>query len=462
MKNALLTLSLAASLGGCATMEPALISGKLDNADGLPSGLWRSDGYGYIVDFGNQAQVYNVAGDFCVALAQGQEGPMQYFDSFRLSGDRSELELSHSAEPYVIRLHPESALPASCSAGEQTALQNFDAFASFFAEHYAFFELYGVDWPVATQTARAELGDSPGDGAVVGAMIGLLSRLKDGHIRLSATVDGEEGEFIPYPGKTAEAVQRTYRGEGSANAALGRQYLRADIERDILGGQGQNAANERLKFGITSDDIGYIAVMGEGGYTGREGAPFADEIEALHPAMEEAIALFNSRGVKAVIVDLSVNQGGYDFLAREIARFFTSKRQIAYSKYAGDAQDQTPQTFYIDPSPGEAFVGPVYVMTSDMTVSAGELLTLSLRALPNVTHAGAPTRGALSDVLTKYLPNGWEVTLSNEVYLDHEGTAWEGRGVTPEIAIEVFDPEAPLNGHFPAVEELIALIDKRH
>lgn len=52
---------------------------------------------------------------------------------------------------------------------------------------------------------------------------------------------------------------------------------------------------------------------------------------------------------------------------------------------------------------------PVFVLTSDVTVSAAGTLLLSLRALPNVTHLGATTRGALSDVLTKPLLNGWEV-----------------------------------------------------
>jgi C-terminal processing protease CtpA/Prc len=41
-------------------------------------------------------------------------------------------------------------------------------------------------------------------------------------------------------------------------------------------------------------------------------------------------------------------------------------------------------------------------------------------------------------MLTKPLPNGWAVTLSNEVYLDADGKAWEARGIPPKIAIPVF------------------------
>ncbi len=121
--------------------------------------------------------------------------------------------------------------------------------------------------------------------------------------------------------------------------------------------------------------------------------------------------------------------------------------------------DRTPQPVFIEPRSSLSFAGPVYVLTSDVTVSAAEVLTLSLRALPNVTHVGSKTHGALSDVLEKKLPNGWRVTLSNEVYLDHEGVSWEGRGIPPEHEWQVFDLTNPFSGHLRSVERIIALID---
>ena len=229
-----------------------------------------------------------------------------------------------------------------------------------------------------------------------------------------------------------------------------------------MAADGQDILNERIKYGITSGDIGYIAVMAEGGYASGKDASFDEELAALSSGMSAAMDFFNENRVKAVIVDLSVNHGGYDFLSRAIAGSFTDKRIAAYSKYAHDAGEQTPFQLYVLPSSGTKYLGPVYVMTSDMTVSAGEILTLSLRSLPNVIHVGAPTRGAFSDVLTKYLPNGWEITMSNEVYADHRGIVWEGKGIKPDIAIEVFDPKNPLSGHLSAVEKLVSHIDSKH
>ncbi|MCB1590330.1 MAG: hypothetical protein KDI56_15575, partial [Xanthomonadales bacterium] len=88
---------------------------------------------------------------------------------------------------------------------------------------------------------------------------------------------------------------------------------------------------------------------------------------------------------------------------------------------------------------------PVYLLTSDITVSGGEILTLALRALPQVIHVGAATRGALSDILEKPLGEGWVLTLSNEVYRDTQGQLWEGRGIEPQRPLPVFEAgQAPL------------------
>jgi carboxyl-terminal processing protease len=76
-------------------------------------------------------------------------------------------------------------------------------------------------------------------------------------------------------------------------------------------------------------------------------------------------------------------------------------------------------------------------VTDRETISAAEILTMCLRALPNVTHIGEATRGSLSDILTKDLPNGWTLNLSNEVYLDSERKGWEGKGIPPHTEFMV-------------------------
>jgi carboxyl-terminal processing protease len=170
---------------------------------------------------------------------------------------------------------------------------------------------------------------------------------------------------------------------------------------------------------------------------------------------------FQKRRAKALIMDLSVNMGGYDFIARDIANRFASRATLAYQKRALDSTISKPFPHDIAPHEGTRFIHPVYVLTSQATVSGGEVLTLALRALPQTVHAGQATRGAFSDVLTKTLPNGWKISLSNEAYVDARGENWEGRGIAPQLPIRVFDPENPISSHKAAVRSLAETIKSR-
>ncbi|WP_395376604.1 S41 family peptidase [Marinicella sp. W31] len=432
----------------------------LQNIQQKAGGIWLSDGYGYLIQSADVVTVYNITPTVCLQLSQDQDSPLNYVDRFEVDENATSMDIFSSFEPYRVTLNKIPQLPEHCKKSPSyNAIDVFDAFSSFYAQHYAFFEIHGVDWHKETTQIKKQLEVNTPDSSLIEPVIGLLSRLKDGHVGISGEIDGEEGEFIAYPGSTLQAVQEEFKGEGSAMAAFGKQFLREDIEKNILLGQGKNAVNERIKYGLTQNNIGYMAIMSVGGFSDKE-SDYAAEAEALRMALDNILSYFNQNKVKAVIIDLSVNRGGYDYLGRQIAERFTKKTVHAYSKYAADAKSKRPQKLSLNASKQFVFTGPVYVLTSDITVSAAEILTISLRALPNVTHVGSKTRGAFSDVLTKYLPNGWELSMSNEVYLDHEGINWEGRGVTPEVEFEVFNVNNPFSGHMPAIRKTIALINQ--
>ena len=66
-----------------------------------------------------------------------------------------------------------------------------------------------------------------------------------------------------------------------------------------------------------------------------------------------------------------------------------------------------------------------------------ELLVLSLRSYDGTTILGEPTAGALSPILTRGLPNGWVLGLSNQRTLDGDGVLWEVQGVPPDEVVPV-------------------------
>jgi len=147
--------------------------------------------------------------------------------------------------------------------------------------------------------------------------------------------------------------------------------------------------------------------------------------------------------------------GGYDAVSLAIAGHFTDTRELAYTKQAGDSANPVVTSLYVLPASGSRFTGPTYILTADMTRSAGETLTLAMRALPNVTHAGQKTRGSLSDEFYKALPNGWYISMSNEIYKDPQGRIWEGVGIEPELPLTVFEKEDPTSGRVEAVRALM-------
>src|SRR6185312_943777 len=103
----------------------------------------------------------------------------------------------------------------------------------------------------------------------------------------------------------------------------------------------------------------------------------------------------------------------------------------------------------------QRYVGPVYLLTSDVTLSAAEVFGLYMRALPNVVQVGETTRGAFSDMIEKPLPNGWLLDISAEVYRDPDGRSYEAHGLPPKLKREVFPADDLFGGHARAVLALI-------
>jgi len=367
-------------------------------------------------------------------------------------------------EDYTIELQAISKPPQTCGLEiASDPITVFESFASYMTEHYAFFDLYGVDWDNAVKEARHDISSTTSESELLDIIEALIAPIKDGHLSLQAEVGGKERVLNPGQSSVGNALKRIAEREGASRQKLNnkmmRQYWMSDVKRDILEGEGKMTADDMIQFGIVSGDIGYIAIASEAGYAGK-GLFFEEaDLAVLQDTLGTAISTFNEASAKAVIIDLSVNFGGYDFISREIAGRFATERALAYTKYASDSSNQTPFEIYVEPDSSERYTGHVILVTSNVTVSAGEMLTMALRAQPNVTHVGEATRGAHSDVLEKRLPNGWTLNLSNEIYHDHDGEFWEGRGIPPHIPMQIFNPDNPFEGHVDAINSVIEQID---
>lgn len=463
MRNLILPAALI--LGACSHIEVApsfeLALPVNETGDAL-KGIWRSDGYGYLIDNRKaEAFAYDITAQSCLQLDTEGAEMSDFFDLVDLSSDGKTARFYTGAEPHKVQYNSVQSVPEMCKTPDPAAspIATFETFVSYFQEHYVFFDLYGVDWGSQIAAARPKVSEETTDAELFDILTGMVSGVKDAHVELVAEIDGERLKFDA-DDAVIEQIIHTHVASLSeppenTSAAFFDGYWTENIENQILQGAFNQDPTGRIKYGMASDGIGYMAVISVGRFAADDPTP-EENLEALRAVMGQAMTFFEAQSADAVILDLSVNFGGYDYIGRDITSHFIETAQTTYSKQTHDTENRIPPTvFEIEPATGTRFTGPVSVLTSAATVSGGETLTLGLRAIPNVSHYGEPTRGALSDKLGKLLANGWEITLSNEVYLDHEGVLWEGTGVEPEIPLTVFNSSAPLQSHLDAVRHLI-------
>ena len=387
-------------------------------------GVWHSRGYGWwwVVRNGRITS-YDAGAGYCRRRRQHWGLPGHAGDNLLLSANSRTIRLALGDTTYWHTFDKVQSLPSPCHESQgDNPVAVFDAAVSILSQHYAFFEQRGVDWTQHVKSRRRRVHDGIGEAQLFTELASLIKPIDDGHIGIEAQLDGRRRQYEPprKPRPLPDIVRQRRQRIG---------YWTRGIGPELVGDEIVNIGDGRIKFGLIDGDVGYLHV----GSTGRSLR------RALNGPLDRAKALF--RGARALIIDVSRNFGGADYVARRLASRFTRKRTLGYYKYAGDAPTAEPQAIFIKPSQDLLFEGPIIVITSASTISAAEILVMCLRALPNVTHIGAATRGSLSDILDKRLPNGWELSLSNEVYLDHERTSWEGLGIKPHIAFAVEQPK---------------------
>ena len=412
-------------------------------------GVWKSRGYGWIVAFGpDGGKLYQTAGGACYADPRREADPDEIMGVWRAEG-QGVITLAGDPSATRYRFDRLPDLPPACAAPAAWTPDRIVTFAAdTFAELYPRSAERGLDWTARRAAALAKVGPQATDAQLWEALSGLIAGLDDPHVELHGVVQGAQRDLEPGASPTLVLVHAA-DPEGGEKAWL--QAYREGILTQVLEGRGRQAANNRIFWGRVGD-IGYLNIVTMGAFA-RNAAP--DDPRPLDAVLDEAMAAFSS--AKAVIVDVSNNRGGYDSISARIAARFTDEARLAYAK-VGVGAKTAPQPVRVEPANGARFTGPVYLVTSDITVSAGETFSLMMKALPNVRQVGGTTHGAFSDQLPKPLPNGWALALPAELYSDAKGLPLEGKGLTPDQPLEIFPPNDLTGGHAKAIQALIAQI----
>lgn len=396
-------------------------------------GTWQSAGYGYVFDIARDGAgrtrltSYDRTAGSCLggdpSAPVGREGGATSFGEdgeaelvVRRQGDQ--LVVREPGSAGHIRMNRIEELPDCPSAISGNAadrrLQTFDVFWQNLTEHYPPYAHRKLD-TADRKRDRAALAEHNTDRTLGELLSGTVRELGDMHT-------GVEGEDLSFYGK---------RPGTRESDDMDTDALRAAIEAG-LGKRLTPVIDDKVEYaGGLPDGLGYLRVT--------RFDDFADESydvdrKKFEQALDTVFAVAERDGWRGLVLDLRLNDGGFDGLSLALASRLTDRPHFAFQKRARDTRAASGFTPYeklrVSPSARPGFHGPIALLVSDLTVSAGETAVMTLlNRSPKPTLIGRPTQGVFSDQLSRTLPGDWFLDLSNEDYRDAAGQSFEGRGI---------------------------------
>ncbi len=426
------------------------------------TGVWRSDGYGYVVKIdADSLHIYQVTAISCMAAFDAKRsrttGSGQLFAGdggqpgilFLPGSNANEIRLHEGGAASDIIFQRALRLPQNCAHPPATdAATTFDVFWQTFREQYPFFAAKQIDWDKVRITERPRaVGATPE--SLFAVLRGMIEPLHDAHTGLGSP----DNSALRFGGRRVDPDTIGARGRTRAEEILQTRYLKTPL---------RSWANGRVSFGMLHDSIGYLRITAFAGYA--QGGGYDAMLNALDTALDTIFA--DTHAWRGLIIDVRINGGGADPLGLAIAARLTSAPYTAYAKVARadpvDARKMTPpQPSVVTPSTRPGWRGAVVELTSRYSVSAAETFTQALMLRrPAIERVGENTQGVFSDVLGRTLPNGWRFRLPNELFLTAQGTSFDGTGIPPTIAVPTMTTAELAEGRDRALERAMAVILK--
>ena len=419
-------------------------------------GVWRSEGYGNVFEVnGTNWKAFEVTTTTCVpgftaaqleTTVEGRESTFKkkdgdvFFVRTGGSNDHKVLHFDGSASDMRIDRLPD--MPSVCQRmTPNTPIDNFEVFTRTWAEQYISFDLKHADWDqvVAINRKKVTAVTSPKD--LFDILAGMIEPFGDAHTSIRAP-----------------ALKKEFDGLRPGTNPKPKDALKV-TERAYLKGPLRQFCQNQVQYGHVDDSTGYLRILSFSGYAASGG--FAAELMALEAALD---TIFSDPNLKALVIDVRINDGGDDPLGLAIASRLAISPYLAYAKKARlDPVNRNKWTegdeSWVRPSTWPGFRGPVVELIGPRTISAGETFTQALMGRsPHITRIGENTQGVFSDVLERHLPNGWTFGLPNEVFFTPEGTAFDGPGIPPDIHVEVFAPADVAAGKDPGMAKALDIL----
>lgn len=421
-------------------------------------GVWRSEGYGYVFEVkGASWKAFEVTTTTCVpgftatqskVPLKGQESTFKRLDGdvffVRTGGSNDHKVVHFDGSASDMRMDRLPQMPAVCDRlTPNTPKDDFEVFTRAWAENYISFDLKHVDWDEVVAANRAKVTANTTPAGLFDVLVGMIQPFGDAHTSIDAP-----------------ALKKEFHGLRPGTNPKPKGALKVTEDAYVKGTLRKFCENQ-VQYGHVDDTTGYLRILSFSGYAPRGG--FAGQLTALEAALD---AIFSDPNLKALVIDVRINDGGDDPLGLAIASRLATSPYLAYTKKARlDPVDRTKWTegdeSWVRPSTRPGFHGPVVELIGPRTISAGETFTQALMGRsPHITRIGENTQGVFSDVLERKLPNGWTFGFPNEVFFTSEGTAFDGPGIPPDVHVEVFAPGDLATGKDPGMAKALDVLRK--
>lgn len=434
-------------------------------------GNWDREGYGdlYVINDAGGA-VYQYTSNTCLKVEQASNTDVaELLAGAQLSENDTRLTLhSLSNASFPVTLRRLDDLPRQCTDDrlitEATPLNVFEHFRYSYQDFYAFFNERGIDWSARVAEAQTAVHDGMSDDALFSVLAQMLEPIDDGHVQLSGNGNVYRPAQLKGANKTIEeafAEQSEFSDIQNFANAVSQQYWETigSYLDDNSVNSFDGAIPDRVVWGTMGNGtVGYLYIASMAYFSPEaDGLDEAANLAAIESVMNDVMR--DLRDTQALIIDVRKNGGGHDEVSFEIASRFMDQSTLVGSKYARSYQGETqPVEVRVQPAEGTPYLNPVAVIAGVETASAAETFLLAMDTLPQVTLVGENSNGILSDVLEKTLPNGWEIWLANEVYLDSAGESHEVTGVASEVEAPVFSLQAIEAGYNPAIDTALQVL----